>query len=74
MINVPARGIGKGVMESLEAVELEDDDELPPLLAGLQPVASNNSLWARLVHAVDRRLLPPRALTSLTAFRDLLAS
>jgi DNA helicase-2/ATP-dependent DNA helicase PcrA len=35
-------------------------------------VASNNSLWARLVHALDRRLLPPRAAASLAAFRDLL--
>jgi DNA helicase-2/ATP-dependent DNA helicase PcrA len=73
VINVPARGIGKGVMESLEAVELEDAAELPPLLAGLQPVASSNSLWARLVHAIDRRLLTPRALASLAAFRDLMA-
>jgi DNA helicase II / ATP-dependent DNA helicase PcrA len=73
VINVPARGIGKGVMESLEAVELENAAELPPLLAGLQPVASNNSLWAKLVHAVDRRLVTPRALASLAAFRDLMA-
>ncbi len=58
-------------MESLEAVELEDAGELPPLLAGLQPVATNNSLWARLVHAIDQRRLAPRALASLTAFRDL---
>jgi DNA helicase-2/ATP-dependent DNA helicase PcrA len=35
-------------------------------------VATNNSLWARLVHAVDRRLLPARATASLTAFRDLI--
>jgi DNA helicase-2/ATP-dependent DNA helicase PcrA len=54
VINVPARGIGKGVMESLESVELtEQTTDLPPLLAGLQPVATNNSLWARLVHAID---------------------
>jgi DNA helicase-2/ATP-dependent DNA helicase PcrA len=73
VINVPARGIGKGVMESLEAVALDDAaGDLPPLLAGLQPVATNNSLWARLVHALDGRLLPPRALSSLTPFRDLL--
>jgi DNA helicase II / ATP-dependent DNA helicase PcrA len=72
VINVPARGIGKGVMDSLEAVELSDEAELPPLLAGLQPVATNNSLWARLVHAIDARLVAPRALASLTAFRDLL--
>jgi len=72
VINVPARGIGKGVMESLEAVDLPTDADVPPLLAGLQPVASNNSLWARLVHAVDRRLLAARAVASLAAFRDLL--
>ena len=74
VINVPARGIGKGVMDSLESVELSNTDELPPLLAGLQPVAANNSLWARLVHAIDSRLVTPRALASLTAFRDLLAA
>jgi DNA helicase-2/ATP-dependent DNA helicase PcrA len=72
VINVPARGIGKGVMESLESVPLPSDVDTPPLLAGLQPVATNNSLWARLVNAVDRRLLAPRATQSLTAFRDLL--
>jgi DNA helicase-2/ATP-dependent DNA helicase PcrA len=71
VINVPTRGIGKGVMESLETVELASSDE-PPLLAGLQPVATNNSLWAKLVHAIDQRLLAPRALASLTGFRDLL--
>ena len=40
VINVPARGIGKGVMESLEAVEIPldaDTDADTPLLAGLQP-------------------------------------
>jgi DNA helicase-2/ATP-dependent DNA helicase PcrA len=74
VINVPARGIGKGVMESLERLELAGEADLPPLLAGLQPVASANSLWVRLVHAVDGRLLAPRAVASLAAFRDLLAA
>ncbi len=72
VINVPARGIGKGVMDALDAVELSDDIVLPPLLAGLQPVATNNSLWARLVHALEGRLLPARATASLITFRDLL--
>jgi len=72
VINVPARGIGKGVMESLEAVALTDHIDLPPLLAGLQPVATNNSLWARLVHATEGRLLAPRANASVVAFRDLI--
>jgi DNA helicase-2/ATP-dependent DNA helicase PcrA len=74
VINVPARGIGKGVMESLESVQLPTDADLPPLLAGLQPVASSNSLWARLVHAVDGRLLAARATASLAGFRDLIVA
>jgi DNA helicase-2/ATP-dependent DNA helicase PcrA len=74
VINVPARGIGKGVMESLEGVDLADGDAPPPLLAGLQPVASSHSLWARLVHALERRRLAPRAAASLAAFHDLLTA
>jgi DNA helicase-2/ATP-dependent DNA helicase PcrA len=72
VINVPARGIGKGVMESLEAAPLPTDADLPPLLAGLQPVASNNSLWARLTFAIEQRSLAPRALAALTTFHDLI--
>jgi DNA helicase-2/ATP-dependent DNA helicase PcrA len=74
VINVPARGIGKGVMESLEAVETPPDaDADTPLLAGLRATPlSGTSLWARLLHAVDRRLLASRAIASLTAFRDLI--
>ena len=74
VINVPARGIGKGVMESLEAVDVPaDTDSDTPLLAGLRPNrCPGTSLWARLQHALDRRLLAPRALASLTAFRDLI--
>ena len=71
VINVPARGIGKGVIESLESIALDSDIQSPSLLTGLQPVVSNDSLWARLVHAIDHRLLAPRATAALTAFRDL---
>jgi DNA helicase-2/ATP-dependent DNA helicase PcrA len=75
VVNVPARGVGKGVMESLEAIPLPADTEptsLSPLLAELDPRASNDSLWSRLLHGIDRRLLPNRSLASLTAFRDLI--
>lgn len=72
VINVPARGIGKGVMESLDSVDLQSDADTPPLLFGLQPAKTTSSLWARLTQAIDRRLLAPRALSSLTGFRDLL--
>ena len=59
VINVPPRGIGKGVMEAM---------------AGLEAPASSKSLWARLVRATDDQLLPPRATSSLTAFRELIAT
>ncbi|MGH9411112.1 MAG: UvrD-helicase domain-containing protein [Vicinamibacterales bacterium] len=74
VINVPARGVGKGVMESLQAIDpgaIEAD--APPLLAaGLAEVRSARSLWARLLYAVDDGKLTGRALASLRAFRDLI--
>ena len=70
VINVPARGIGKGVLDGLDA--LPPPAELPPLLAaGLEPVVSATSLWARLVLAIDERRLPSRSVSALSAFRDL---
>src|SRR5215468_7658194 len=51
VINTPARGIGKGVMESIENIALDDapPDNLPLLSAGLAPAVAANSLWSRLV-------------------------
>jgi DNA helicase-2/ATP-dependent DNA helicase PcrA len=73
VVNVPARGVGKGVMESLQALDpaAAARDAVPLLAAGLQEVYSTRSLWARLVFAVAENALAPRALASLTAFRDL---
>ena len=74
VINVPARGIGKGVMDSLQAITPDAVlADAPPLLAaGLQEVASIRSLWARLVHAVGEARLTSRAVAALRAFRDLI--
>jgi DNA helicase II / ATP-dependent DNA helicase PcrA len=65
VINVPTRGIGKGVMDALETA--------PPGLAlsadqGLSP----HSLWSRLVAGLDRGVFTGRAAASLRAFRDLM--
>jgi DNA helicase-2/ATP-dependent DNA helicase PcrA len=77
VINVPARGIGKGVMEAVEQFGAGNNgpgggDDFPLLSAGLQPVLMANSLWARIVRGLDERAFPPRAAASLAVFRDLI--
>ena len=74
VINVPARGIGKGVMDAVENVVPSDHADLPLLSAGLQPAAAANSLWARIVRGLEERAFPNRAAASLTAFRDLIVN
>src|SRR6266496_2390260 len=74
VINVPARGIGKGVMEAVEKVAPHADADLPLLAAGLQPAVSANSLWARIVRGLEDRAFPPRAAASLAVFRDLIVT
>ena len=75
VINVPARGVGKGVMDGLQAIDpgAVRVETLPLLAAGLQEITSARSLWAKLVYAVEDGRLPGRAVSSLRVFRDLLA-
>ena len=56
VINTPARGIGKGTIETLEHLALE---------TGL-------SLWGAIAEAIRRQLLPSRALSSLKSFQQLI--
>src|SRR5216684_1848637 len=83
VINVPARGIGKGVMDTLEGVAAGGDSDhrglagvhdLPLLAAGLQPTLAANSVWTRLVRGLERRSFTGRAQASLAVFRDLIVS
>jgi DNA helicase-2/ATP-dependent DNA helicase PcrA len=70
VINTPARGIGKGVVESLDSLARSAPEALQPLLSsGAEP---QGSLWAALLQAVDHELVAPRARASLTVVRDLL--
>ena len=75
VVNVPTRGIGKTVMEALEAVNPDEVDHsaTPLFSAGLQPVVAARSMWARLVAGLEKRELPARATTALRGFRDLIA-
>ncbi|MBP8273494.1 MAG: UvrD-helicase domain-containing protein [Acidobacteria bacterium] len=76
VVNVPTRGIGKTVMEALDAVDLADaDSDVPPLLAvGLDPVVSRQSMWARMNVMIEKKLAQPRAILSLKTFRDVIVS
>ena len=56
VINTPARGIGKSTMETLERLSLE----------------TGMSVWSAIAEAVERGLLPARALAALKAFKDLI--
>jgi DNA helicase-2/ATP-dependent DNA helicase PcrA len=74
VVNVPARGIGKTVLDGLERVDVESPDEGAPLLAGAGDQAhSPRSLWTRSAQALRQRLFPPRAVTALKGFIDLIA-
>jgi DNA helicase-2/ATP-dependent DNA helicase PcrA len=56
VINTPARGIGKTTIEVIERLALE---------TGL-------SLWGAIAEAIERQLLPMRALQALKTFRELI--
>jgi len=56
VVNTPARGIGKGTIDTLERLALE---------TGL-------SLWGATGEAIRRQLLPPRAVASLKSFQQLI--
>jgi DNA helicase-2/ATP-dependent DNA helicase PcrA len=73
VINVPARGIGKGVMDAIDQVSPTlSNEELPLLAAGLQPTLSANSLWTRIVRGLEERAFTGRGAASLATFRDLI--
>jgi DNA helicase-2/ATP-dependent DNA helicase PcrA len=71
VVNTPARGIGKAVMEALDAVDPSSAPGTGPLVAALHEHDAPRSLWTKLVHALDGRLLAPRATASVRAFHGL---
>ncbi len=71
VINVPARGIGKGVMTALDELEPAPVDA-GPLFAATVDSDVTGSLWRRLNRAVDEKLVPTRAAGALARFRDII--
>jgi DNA helicase-2/ATP-dependent DNA helicase PcrA len=70
VINVPTRGIGKGVMDQLEALRTMAGEPDSPLLAQETPEA--RGLWISLNRGLEARKFPGRAAASLSTFRDLI--
>ncbi len=56
VINVPARGIGRTTLDTLERIALE----------------TGASTWSAIGHVIKNRLLPQRALTALESFRRMM--
>ncbi len=56
VVNTPARGIGRATLEVLERLALE----------------TGSSLWHATAQAIDQKLLPLRALTALSEFKQLI--
>ena len=72
IINVPPRRIGDKTIEKLAAVE-GGTVTAAPLLGALDGEANDpRSLWSKLVHATDNRLLTGAALIRVRGFRDLM--
>ena len=72
VINTPARGIGKGVMTSLDALAPGPADAGPLFSGAALSTGATGSLWQRLNRAVDDVLVSTRAITVLRRFRDLM--
>ncbi len=67
VVNVPARGIGKSLLETLDAVHSDEPDAPSPLLAAAyDPATAPRSLWRRLQLLLDKRLAPPRAVSPVS--------
>ena len=73
VINVPARGVGKGVMEKLGKVDPNPSSSSAPLFSGSSdPDPPRRTLWSRLQRTVNEKLVPTRALTVLSHFQSLI--
>ena len=72
---MPARGIGKGVMESLQAIDPTRSraEALPLLAAGVQEVTSARSLWAQARLRRGRRQARTACDRRAPGFSDLIA-
>lgn len=74
VVNVPTRGIGKGVMDALEREDGSGSGgNAPPMMAaGLFEVVGSQSLWVRATQLLTSRSLPGRGHNALKQFVELI--
>jgi DNA helicase-2/ATP-dependent DNA helicase PcrA len=74
VVNVPTRGIGKGVMDALEREDGSGSGgNAPPMMAaGLFEVVGSQSLWVRATQLLTARSLPGRGHNALKQFVELI--
>ncbi len=75
VVNVPTRGIGKVVMDALDAADpTTAGDGAPPLMAAglFDEEAARRSLWAKARHVLDNKGVTPRAHAALKAFVEII--
>jgi len=75
VVNVPARGIGKAVLDALDKIDLEPDEPASaiPLLENAGTASPARSLWNRLELGLTAGRISPRGSAALQGFRDLVA-
>ena len=74
VINVPPRGIGKGVMEGLERVALQLGHNTPLLNVGQETQPNSSSLWSKVMRVTNEPLLPTRATSAVKRFQEMMTS
>jgi DNA helicase II / ATP-dependent DNA helicase PcrA len=75
VVNVPTRGIGKVVMDALDAADPSTAGEgAPPLLAAglFDEEAARKSLWAKAQHVLSHKGVTPRAHAALKGFVEII--
>jgi len=73
VINTPARGIGKGVLDAVEGMR-KDRIRNPEFRIQHSDEPGSSSLWSAMQNGLEERRFPARATASLGAFRDLMLS
>ena len=72
IINVPPRRIGEKTIEKLAAVQADSESNAPLWTFATEGAVDPRSLWSKLVHAVEHRVITGPTLIRVDGFRKLM--